>query len=507
MVEASKAGTGHGRLIAGLGAAAFLLYLCTLAPGLLWGDSARFADRSIGYLPGAEPGEHHLRNLVGRLANDLPIRTVPWRQNLVSAIFGALAVAQLASVVLFLGGSARGATVAAAALAVSHTHWHLSVICESYTLLELLLLVAMELLLRWQATGRAACVVGAAFVLGLAASDHLMTLVLGPAVVLFLVVGRPWPGARAAARALPWIPLLAVVFATGYLPALSGAVRVHLETGRMWSTVFYDLLDLRGQKYLGGTGALHVLTSYGKLALFTGYQFPLVAGILGVVGAVSSLRSGARRALLPLFLFLATFTWCGLYLQQRNVYLMIVAYAAFAVWVGRGAEVVLAKWGTKALAVLLALSLAAPPLLYAATPTLVRRFHIPVGGAYAVRDMGVRDELRYFLVPWKNGEDSAERYGRQALTLAPPGSTIVHDFTPGAVLSYLQSREGIGREVRLMSIEHALGRNDDLGPFVEAKGVRGDVFLADDAEVYRVDRLRARFDVTPVGPLLRVRKR
>lgn len=500
-----------GRAVAPvLGLAAFVLYLVTLAPGLMWGDSARFCERSIDYVPGAEPGEHHLRNWFGRFANHLPWGTIPWRQNLVSAVFGALAVAWLARVALYVTRSPWGATIAAAALTVSHTHWHLSVFCESYSLLAFLILVATEMLLRFQETGEPKWAVRAALVCGLAAADHLFTFVLGPVFALFLVVGRPWsPGAF---RALRWVPLLALAFLVGYLPALVGGLRIHLETGRAWGDVVYDLLDLRGQKYFADN-VRDILRFYGRSLLFLGYQFPIVAGLLGLWGLVATLRDGARRAALPLLIFLVSFAWAGLYLQQRNVYLLLVGYAMFAIWIARGAEA-LRAWlkgrvegplGAAMSAVLLFV-VVLPPVLYAATPSLTQRFGISIAGAESLRPIHGRPAT-WILFPWKNGEDSADRFARDAFQVASPRSVLVCDFTPAAVLSCAQRVNGRRPDVELVPVDRAVAETDGVFRWMEANLGRREVYLAGDAPVYGVARLRERYEVTPCDPLLRVRRK
>ncbi|MEK7865110.1 MAG: DUF2723 domain-containing protein [Planctomycetota bacterium] len=502
--------TGGRAIPLALGLAAFVLYLATLAPGLMWGDSARFCERSVAYLPGAEPGEHHLRNWFGRLANNLPWGTIPWRQNLVSAVFGALAVAWVARVAHYATGSSWGAAIAAAAFAASHTHWHLSVICESYSLLAFLILVATEMLLRWQETGHARWAVRASFVCGLAAADHLFAFVLGPVLALFLVVGRPWP--PGVVRALRWVPLLALAALLGYLPALVGGLCVHLETGRPWHDLVYDLLDLRGGKYFAGD-LRDVFRFYGRSILFLGFQFPLLAGLLGLLGLVLSVRDGLRRAALPLLVFLMTFAWAGLYLQQRNVYLLLVGYAMFAIWIARGAEA-LRSWlkgkveGPVAavMAAVLLLVVVLPPILYTVTPALTRRFGISIAGAESLRSIRGRPAT-WILLPWKNSEDSADRFARGALQVAPPRSIIVCDFTPAAVLSYAQHVDGLRPDVDLVPLERALGAKDDMTVWLEANLGDREVFLASDSPAYRVDRLGDRYELTWCGPLLRVLRR
>lgn len=507
-MEQEPRSTGRG-IPPFLGLAAFALYLVTLAPGIMWGDSARFVERSIAYLPGAEPGEHHLRNWFGRLANALPWGTIPWRQNLVSAVFGALAVAWLGRVALRVTRSPWGAAIAACALAVSHTHWHLSAFCESYSLLVFLILVATEMLLRWQETGDARWAVRGSFVCGLAAADHLFTFVLGPALALFLIVGRTWP--PGVVRALRWVPLLALAFLLGYLPALVGGVRVHLETGRPWNEVVYDLLDLRGQKYFAESFR-DVLKFWARSVAFLGYQFPLLASLLGLVGIVASLWEGVRRAALPFLVFLTTIAWAGLYLQQRNVYLLLVAYAMFGIWIARGAEVMRAwiqeRDGPLAavMTAALLLTVVTPPILYAVMPSIVARYGLPIAGAQSLRSLKARPTT-WILHPWKHREDSADRFARGAFQAATPRSAIVCDFTPAAVLSCARALDGSRPDVELVPLDRALAGGRDISAWLERNLDRRDVFLASDDPAYRVDRLRDRYEVRPCGPLLQVRRK
>ncbi len=76
----------------GVGLAAFALYLRTLAPGLLWGDSAEF--QFAAWLGGfAHPTGYPLYLMLGWLwTHLLPLGDPAWRMNLFSALWGGVAV-------------------------------------------------------------------------------------------------------------------------------------------------------------------------------------------------------------------------------------------------------------------------------------------------------------------------------------------------------------------------------------------------------------------------------
>jgi len=91
-------------LLAGfLGVVALLLYVRTLAPSLLWGDSAEF--QTLSYTLGmTHPSGYMTYIMIGKLFTYIPVGNIAYRVNLMSAFFGALTVAQIYLLVRMLGG-------------------------------------------------------------------------------------------------------------------------------------------------------------------------------------------------------------------------------------------------------------------------------------------------------------------------------------------------------------------------------------------------------------------
>src|SRR5215207_4794535 len=88
-------------VLIGLGALA--LYIRTLAPSLLWGDSAEF--QTLSYTLGmTHPSGYMTQIMLGKLFTYIPVDNIAYRVNLMSAFFGALAVAQVYLIVRMLGG-------------------------------------------------------------------------------------------------------------------------------------------------------------------------------------------------------------------------------------------------------------------------------------------------------------------------------------------------------------------------------------------------------------------
>lgn len=139
----------------GLFLAAMTLYTITLAPSVvaLFDDSLEF--QLVTYQLGiAHPTGYPLFTLLGWLFTRLPLGEVAFRVNLMSAFFGAVAVALVYLAGLQLAAHERGwaadigAALGALALAVSPVFWSQATVAEVYTLHACLVSAVLWLLLR-----------------------------------------------------------------------------------------------------------------------------------------------------------------------------------------------------------------------------------------------------------------------------------------------------------------------------------------------------------------------
>ncbi len=196
-------------------AAALLVYLLTLAPTVTLWDAGEFltAARTLG-IP--HPPGTPLVVLLGHVWGQLVFfGNYAWRLNLFSAVASAVTagffflVAERA-----LAGEARpirwGAAAAAALLAAfTFTHWQNSNETEVYALATTGIAGVMWLALRWRdcrgEPGAARLLLLAVYVLGLAVGTHLLTLLVGPALSLFVWhVLRSAPAPDPAERERDW---------------------------------------------------------------------------------------------------------------------------------------------------------------------------------------------------------------------------------------------------------------------------------------------------------------
>lgn len=174
----------------GLFAVTLILYLWTLAPGLVRGDGAELqyvvAIRGV-----AHPTGYPLYTLLGWLWTKLiPFGSVAWRINLLSAVCSAGAVVLTYGIVYRLTRRLIPALAGALFLALSPVFWTLGSVTEVYALHALFVAAVLYLLLAWRdaTSHRFSLLVLIAFVYGLSLSHHRTMLLLAPAMLLFVLL-------------------------------------------------------------------------------------------------------------------------------------------------------------------------------------------------------------------------------------------------------------------------------------------------------------------------------
>jgi hypothetical protein len=168
-------------LVAGLA-----LYIRTLTPGLLIGDSGEF--QTLAYLLGhTHPTGYPVYLALAKLATFWPLGDVAYRVNLFSALMGALTV-----VGVYLSGRLLVkyrilSFVGALALAVSPTFWSQAVIAEIYTAGSAFLVFILLALLVWNRDDSRWALFVAGLLGGLSLGVHMSVALLAPAVLLFML--------------------------------------------------------------------------------------------------------------------------------------------------------------------------------------------------------------------------------------------------------------------------------------------------------------------------------
>jgi hypothetical protein len=166
---------------------ALALYIRTMTPGLLAGDSGEF--QTLAYLLGhTHPTGYPVYLVLAKLTTFFPLGDIAYRVNLFSGIMGALTVAGVYLSGRLLIRYRILAVVGAAALAISPTFWSQAVIAEIYTAGAAVLVFILLALLWWDQEEGLIALFVAGLLGGLSLGVHMSVALLAPAVFLFLLL-------------------------------------------------------------------------------------------------------------------------------------------------------------------------------------------------------------------------------------------------------------------------------------------------------------------------------
>ena len=483
---------------------ALVLYVVTLAPGLLWGggDFASFQTRL--YTGDIETGifGHPLWVIIARPFLWLPVRDVAYRANLAAACFASLALVFVFLTARRLTQSLRAALLATAALMVSHTFWTYAVMSKPYSLNALLLAACIFFVLRWGQERHSNDLLAFAVLYALSPINHLVmwTGAAGFLAYVVLIARRTWSESGTRRQvALAGIVYLAVSSIYPVLTMLQGQTRA---TGGAIV------------KFIAGFAAAVCSPTLLGLGLGAGialliYQFPL-AIVFGVGGLVHSWRGDRAVATMLTLVALGDVAFLlgatdprtgGEYVWNLHYYLQV--YVVVALWIAIGCEALLRFVRTRWQHVVVSMACVAVPIAgYAVAPIVARSVLANVPG---FRQLAGRDNLTYVLSPWKHHERGARAFGEALLNALPRDSILFADYSIWSMVNYLQVVEQARPDVTLVRLPGP-GAGRQLPLLLGARGA-GAMFLSDVNRYYDMGEIESRFAVTPAGPVYRLSAR
>lgn len=399
------------------------LYFFTCQRGVGWQDSALFQWRVV---TGDYQGKlglalaHPTYVAAGRVILWLAGENLPRALSFFSGVGMAAALANLMGVLTLLTGRRRIGLVVAGMLAVAHTPWWLatSVKVEAWAVTgltaELWLLICLLRRPRWHLLAALALLSGLDWTVH---NFALLPLPVYLATAIWLVARRKLPAWSIAAAGGAYILGASVYLIMIVRYALANGSVAQAISSALWGDYRANVLN-----------AKQVSTYFKENAVFTAMNFVGVLGPLALVG-----WAGMKRRLGgPLAWILGAITLVeAAFFVRYNVpdqflfslpTLFMIALAA-----GIGLDVVCgisARWRGAALAACAA-SVVLGPMFYAAAPGLVARYRPP--GSLRRRALPFRDEVRYWLIPWKQDETSAQQFLQAAFDQAGPDAVILPD--------------------------------------------------------------------------------
>ncbi|MFW5841109.1 MAG: hypothetical protein ACOCZE_11055, partial [Planctomycetota bacterium] len=400
-----------------------ILYAATAQRGVSWQDSGMFQWRVLQADFHGELGlalAHPLYIAAGQVCRIAGPEHLPMMLNMFSGLGMALAAANCAAVALLWTSRRWIAWATAGMLLVAHTAWWLATIAEVYTwsvaglTAEIWLL---SLLLRRPTSGRLA---GLAFLSGLGVCIHNFALLPLPVylvVAIGLIVRKQLKPSALALAAAAWV--------LGAGPYLAMVAQLAIQSGDWGFAIHSALFGEYAEQVLNVAGrssnfkanmaltALNFISLLGPLALVGFARLPKRLG--GGLGWAVLGLTGVELAFFIRYNVPDQFT----FFLPSLVMLVLAA--------GVGLDWLAGRSGTlgKIAIVSAVVSVVLPPAAYGFGPRLLRAAGVKIQRS---RSLPYRDEMRYWIVPWKHNEDSAERFARAGLDQAD-GHVILADTT------------------------------------------------------------------------------
>ncbi len=433
-----------------------ILYGFTCAPGILWQDSGLYQYRIwnndiVGRIGLALA--HPLYHLIGIATKAIPFGEYAHKINLISAVFGAVAVANLYLLLRLWLKTAVAAVIGTMALGLSWTFWQHCCIAEDYTLYSATFMTELIFLYLYISTRKTCYVYWLALMNGISLSNHMFAsipLFCYFCYLIFLLIKKE----------LSWriVPGAVLLWAAGAGIYLYLIVNRYLTTGDLGATLMSAAF---GDSWGGAVLNNHITP---KLVienfLFLGLCFCSPALILLLTGFWGLLRHWreSRWHLLIVLLAVLFYGFAFRYTVPDRYAFFIPFYCVAGVVIGYGAKQFLARFNRPAVKWVLVLLCLMPVGVYAAVPPIAKAYNIKLGTR---RSIPFRNEYTHFLRPWQTGYDGPLQYGKTVMGLVEDNAVILADSTPVYTLWYVQTVLGEKPGVTLYS-SHVFNENSPL---------------------------------------------
>jgi hypothetical protein len=482
--------------------AAGVLYVTTCAPAILWQDSALFVYRIWHNDIQGDMGlalAHPLYVMIGIAVKQIPLGDLARRINLISAVWGAVAIANLFLLLRLWLGRVLPAVIGAISLAVSWTFWQHAVVAEVHTLYAAQLFGELIVLLQYTRTKRVGYLYLLGLFNGLAIANHMWASLSFVCYLVYLITLLTKKRIN-----LKHFGVIAGLWLVGAAPYEYLIIRNIIQTGDFSATLASALFGRLWQSHV-----LNVSIS-PKIVLeniiFILLNFPTPNFLLLFVG-LWALRKTAPRSFANVIFAMSVlyFVFAFRYTVPDRYSFFLPFYCFAAMFIALGAEVILKRYNRKVLMFVVLVFTLLPIPAYCVTPAVGRTFYKPLGQR---RQRPYRDEYKYFLQPWKTGYRGAEKFANEALDMVEENAIIYADSTVIHVFLYVQEAKGKRSDVRIvskyyMSKDAPVFTDDTIEQLMENSAV----YVVSPLKNYCPEFILDNYDTVESGVLYRVVKR
>jgi hypothetical protein len=308
------------------GGVALVVYARTLLPGMAFGDWGEM--QTVPHVLGvAHPTGYPTYILVSWLAQLVPIGSIAFRANLLSAVLVSGALAITVAILLRLGTRPLIAVAVALALGAIRTVWSAATVAEVNPLHLLFVALLLHRALVWEQGRRLRDLVIGALLLGLGLGNHLLMLFVAPFIVVFVLwvgrremVARPWMLAAAAGAGLLGISTyLYIPIAAAQSPPLAYNHPVTLDAV-LWLVGGTQFRNQFG--FLSSSGLTDFTGSLSALWLLLADRATPVVPIIGLVGLALLVRRRPAFGLMCAGILIANLYFWSTYVRLEH-YLLV----------------------------------------------------------------------------------------------------------------------------------------------------------------------------------------
>ncbi len=414
----------------------FAVYVRTMAPGVYGYDSAELAT-GVFTLGIVHPTGYPLYLLVGKAFTLLPLGSVAFKLNLMSAVFASATVWVTARLAQRLVKSPTIAALGALAIGFAPSFWSLAVVAEVYTLHTFLIVTSLTAAVRFADGGQHRWLWLLALAAGLSTANHVSSAMYLPAYALIA-------SKRSSDWSLRTIVIGGGLFLMGPLLYLYLPIRDAAGVDLNYVRAYYDV-DLRtvegvlwmatGQAYRFFAFAYSPVEYLRELANtgvslwrnFTGLGF-LFAG----VGSFAFSRCDRRTSASLGWIFLSTIFFFAGYAVADKLTMILPAYIVLSIWMAAGAK-----------------KLIEAPGRFRPFGQLIPYVKAVTAGAFATM---------LLLVVWtswsrvdKSEARGAELFALQTLGGVQHDAVLVSEWSSAVTLEYFQKVEGYRPDVQIFN--------------------------------------------------------
>jgi hypothetical protein len=425
---------------------ALIFYSFSCAPGALWQDSGMYHYRIWHNDIEGNLGlalAHPLYHVIGIIVKAIPLGEFGFRINFLSAIFGALTVANVFLLLRLWLGELLPAVIGAIMLAVSWTFWQHCSIAEVYTLYTAIFTAELIFLFQYFKTEGKGWLYLVFLFNGLSIANHMWGVIpLACYVVLcvFLLCRKKIKISDAGFIILVW------VVAAGLYEYL--IIKAIVRTGDVTGVLRSALFGLNWKSKVLNVGISPKITFQNFI--FIGYNFLTLNFLLLFVGLYTLNKNCPKPGFGHILaaMFLLFFVFAFRYKVPDRYAFFIPFYCLVVILIGLGAKVLCQRYRWKGLEVILILFTVLPVIAYQYVPTILDRLGI---GLPTKRQIPYRGDSTYFLQPWKGGDQSCQLFATEALETVKEQAVIIADGTTVYPLWYYQQIKGLRPDVKIVS--------------------------------------------------------